>query len=126
MADNSDVVWRARFKGKEYTVRTRDLTLGRLRECKHMFGREYANFSGFVLLVGQGDVDALACVVWIAQQVAKDKNVKSPLEMDFSLDDFEPVEDVSPDGDGEDGGNGDRPTEPQPTRTRSSSKTSKT
>ncbi len=62
----AETLWRIAFKGKEYTVSDADLTVSRLRSMKAIYGREYGTYSLFVQMLAQGDVDALACGIWIA------------------------------------------------------------
>lgn len=104
----SDTIWRVSFKGSEYTVSDRDLTVTRLRQMKQMYGREYGAYSGFITLLAQGDVDAIACGLWIAKQVAGEPRApKSPNDVDFTMGDIEflPIEQQKDDEE-------ERPTQP--------------
>lgn len=94
----ADTIWKSRYKGVDYEVTTRDLTVSRLRQMKQWFGAEYGKYTPFITLLVEGDVDALACVVWIAQSKAGEKP-QEPRNLDFSIEDFEKFEEdvVEPD-----------------------------
>jgi hypothetical protein len=92
--------------GNEYELDPSDLTVSRLRQMKHWFGKEYGAYLPFVQLLLQGDADAVACTMWIVRTKAGESNVPEPRFMDFSVADFF----VAPEGDDE-----DPPTEDAPT-----------
>lgn len=85
-----DLRWKLQFDGKEYEFNAhRDLTIVRLRQMKAWFGLELGRWSPFILALGQGDPDAVACVVWIVRTKAGEKNVPEPrLMMDFPVGTF--------------------------------------
>ncbi|GAC1530894.1 MAG: hypothetical protein NVS3B1_23570 [Marmoricola sp.] len=87
----ADIIWSAKFKGTSYEVTTRDLTVTRLRQLKSWFGADYGAYLPLIMLLKQGDIDALTAVLWIAQGKAGEK-VTEPRSMDFNLDDFEAIE----------------------------------
>lgn len=83
--------WLLTFKNKSYSFDpNRDLTLRNLRLIKGWYGRELGSFTAFNAALGEGDPDALACVIWICRTKAGDSNVPEPQRMeDFSIvDDF--------------------------------------
>src|SRR5581483_8410853 len=82
----ADLRWRINYKDRDYEFNAhRDLTLVRLRQCKHWFGPDYGKFLPFISLLGQGDADAWACAIWIARRKAGDKNIPEPANMDFPV-----------------------------------------
>jgi hypothetical protein len=84
----ADTIWRVAFKGSEYTVTDQDLTVQRLRQMKQWYGREYGTYTQFITMLAQGDVDALACGIWIAKAAAGEKP-RTPNEIDFNMSDIE-------------------------------------
>ena len=83
--------WNLTYKGKTYAFDpNRDLTLRTLRHIKGWYGRELGTFTAFNSALGEGDPDALACVIWICRTKAGETNVRPPQEMeDFAIvDDF--------------------------------------
>ena len=112
--------WRIKYKGLPIRLEINDLSNQRMREMKVRFGPSYGIPSEFISLLLRGDMDAVACAIWIGQQKAG-KEVEDPREMDFSLDDLEVLEDPKPEGDAK--GKGKRPTRPG-TATADSAKTS--
>jgi hypothetical protein len=113
--------FKTRFRDTPIRLSLTDLTSGRLREMKHMFGESYGIPTEFIGLLLRGEVDALACAVWIGQQKAG-KPVDDPRELDFNLDeDFQPLVDPEP---AKPKGKGKGKTaEPNPTQTPDSAAT---
>jgi hypothetical protein len=91
----SEDFWAVKYKSKPVRLNLGDLTVQRLREMKRRFGTEYGIPTEFISLLLRGDMDALACAVWIGQQ-KNGGEIEDPREMDFSLDDFEAIEDPKP------------------------------
>ena len=82
--------WKLDYRGKTYSFDpNQDLTLRRLRAVKGWY-KELGSFSAFNTALGQGDPDALACLIWICKQKAGEVNVREPMMMeDFAIgDDF--------------------------------------
>lgn len=118
----SDVFWRISYKGKPIRLSLADLSLQRLREMKGRFGQPYGIPSEYIALLLRGDMDAVACALWINQQKAGGE-IEDPTTMDFTLDDFEPLEDPKPEPDKK--GKGKNPTRtPSPTSDSDSTPTS--
>jgi hypothetical protein len=117
----SDVFWRIAYKGKPIRLSLNDLSLQRLREMKSRFGQPYGIPAEYIALLLRGDMDAVACALWINQQKAGG-DVEDPTSMDFSLDDFEPLEDPPPEPEKKGKGKGG----PPPTRTPDSAPTAST
>lgn len=91
----SEPFWQTRFRDAEIRLGINDLSNQRMREMKARFGAEYGIPTEFIGLLLRGDMDAIACAIWIGQQKAGG-NVEDPSSMDFTLDDFEPLEDPKP------------------------------
>ena len=87
--------WATRFRGQPIRLELNDLSNQRLREAKSRFGPEYGIPTAFIEMLLRGDMDAIAVAVWIGQQKAGG-NVEDLLALDFTLDDFEPLEDPKP------------------------------
>lgn len=68
MADTTEddvLVWQIPWEDEVYEWRgIHDLTVSRLRHFKRWYGPEYGKVNAFNLLFWQGDVDAVACVIW--------------------------------------------------------------
>lgn len=60
-----DVICVIPYKGKQYTLSSRDLTLARLRVLKQQFGYEYGAYKPFFRLFFDGDADAITGALWI-------------------------------------------------------------
>lgn len=88
----ADAFWRIRFRGTPQSLTINDLSLQRLREMKARFGESYGIPTEYIGLLLRGDFDAIACALWINQQKAGGE-VEDPATMDFSLADFEKMED---------------------------------
>lgn len=91
-----------------------DLTAGALRQMKGWYGREYGAFMPFMQLLATGDVDAIACAMWLAKKKAGEKVPADPSFIDFNVGDFEALAD-DPDEDEEDEEGDANPTESEPT-----------
>lgn len=85
------LVWfHMKYRGTEYELDLKDLTVQRLSQIKQWYGKEYGTFNGLPTLIGELDAQAWACAVWIGQQKAG-QPVEDPRHMEFSFDDFEGV-----------------------------------
>ena len=85
----ADQLWKIKVDGKEYELRTEDLTVGNLRHCKQWFGAAYGRYLPFIQMLIEGDCDAIACAVWMARRAAGERNVMEPSQMgDFVVSDF--------------------------------------
>lgn len=62
---SDDVICVIPYKGKQYTLSSRDLTLARLRVLKQQFGYEYGAYKPFFRLFFDGDADAITGALWI-------------------------------------------------------------
>jgi hypothetical protein len=83
--------WHIKYKGKPIDIALNDLSNQRLRAMK-VFGDAYGIPSEYMALLLRGDMDAVTCAVWINQQKAGGE-VESLISIDFTLDDFEAIED---------------------------------
>lgn len=83
----SETFWATKYKDIPIRLDIGDLTLQRMREMKHLFGEAYGIPTEFINLLLRGDMDAMACAVWIGQQKAG-VEVENPAEIDFSMNDF--------------------------------------
>lgn len=81
-------LWRCQFNGDDYLLEDRDLTGGRLRQMKQWFGADYGAYIPFLGLLVRGDVDAVACALWIGDQKAG-RTVVEPSRLDFNFGDVE-------------------------------------
>ncbi len=82
MAD-SDLLCKIPYKGDVYELHPRDITVGRLRQMKQWYGREYGSYVSFVNMFLQGDADAVACALWLVLS-KRGGNVPSPQNIDFA------------------------------------------
>jgi len=97
--------WSTKFRGTPLRISLADLTAQRLRQMKAWFGEAYGIPTEFISLLLRGEVDAMACAVWIGLQKAG-KPVEHPAEIDFNLEsDFEKLEDPKPPAKGKGKGN---------------------
>lgn len=76
------------YKGKEYLLSSRDLTLSRLRVLKNQFGYEYGAYKPFFRLFFDGDADAIAGAIWIVLS----KNEPPAKVPPFDAIDFSPYD----------------------------------
>ena len=107
--------WRTRFRGTAIRISLADLTASRLRQMKAWFGSDYGIPNEFIALLLRGEVDAMACALWIGLQKAG-KPVDHPMDLDFNLDeDFEKLEDPPPAKPKGKAKKGEGPTEESPT-----------
>ena len=104
--------WQIRYREKlAIRLELNDLSNQRLREMKARFGPEYGIPTEFIGLLLRGDMDAVSCAIWIGQQKAG-VEVEDLMAIDFTLDDFEPLEDPKPAGKKGGKAKGERPTQP--------------
>lgn len=107
--------WRTTFRGTAIRISLADLTAQRLRQMKAWFGEAYGIPTEFISLLLRGEVDAMACALWIGLQKAG-KPVDHPAELDFNIEtDFEKLEDPAPAKGKGKGKKGEDPTPESPT-----------
>ena len=93
MAD--EAVWTVKFKGKKYVLRQSDLTIGNMRQIGAWFGEEYESYNHFLVKLFTENVNALSSALWMMQK-RDGENPPEPSHMDFSLADFEKIENEKP------------------------------
>ena len=119
----TEVIWEATIRDRPYKLTPNDLTSGVLRKFKGWYGPDYGAFATFAVLLQRGDVDAIACAIWLAKEVAGEKVPRDPSFIQFSVVDLLPDEDED-DADEYDEVEGANPTPADPTSDSSSTLTS--
>src|SRR5690348_6723351 len=89
--------WATKFRGQPIRLELNDLSNQRLRAMKSHFGPDYGVPTEFIRLLLTGDMDAITVAIWIGQQKAGGP-IDDLMALDFTLDDFEALEDPKPAG----------------------------
>jgi hypothetical protein len=106
--------WATKFRGQPIRLELNDLSNQRLRAMKSHFGPDYGVPTEFIRLLLTGDMDAITGAIWIGQQKAGGP-IDDLMALDFTLDDFEALEDPKPAGKKGAKGKEERPTKPSTT-----------
>ena len=80
MAD--DTICEIPYKGEEYELHPRDITVVKLRQSQAWYGKDYGKYATLMSLFFQGDADAVAVILWIV--LAKSGVNRPPQNIDFS------------------------------------------
>jgi hypothetical protein len=87
--------WATKFRGQPIRLELNDLSNQRLRAMKSHFGPDYGVPTEFIRLLLTGDMDAITGAIWIGQQKAGGP-IDDLMALDFTLDDFEKLEEPKP------------------------------
>ena len=79
---------RLKVDGTTYALSADDITIGRLRQFKGWFGKDYGAYLPFIQMLVQGDADAVACAIWLARENAGVKPNKAPQFIDIPVSDI--------------------------------------